>query len=204
MKIPAGVNIKIEGTTVQVRGPKGELVRTFPVFLKISQETGVVRVQRSSDERVQRASHGMARALWSIGAQQVDTTVVREQRPYMVVTEGSFSSAASMLKGFLSGVGLEAEAQIENGNGTVRLTFAFREWTAPEAGDEDGETKAWPLADAPSSYRFVLTDGEFVDAVGFEIDDRGRAAVMLDPGELEEEDGRWVTYSLTWTTEAGP
>ena len=63
VKIPAGVQIQIDGTTVKVKGPKGELVRTFPAFLRIDREEDSIRVKRTSDERVQRASHGMARAL---------------------------------------------------------------------------------------------------------------------------------------------
>jgi large subunit ribosomal protein L6 len=63
VKIPAGVQIQIEGTTVKVRGPKGEMARTFPAFLRFDREADVLQVKRSSDERTQRASHGMARAL---------------------------------------------------------------------------------------------------------------------------------------------
>lgn len=63
VKIPAGVQIQIEGTTVKVKGPKGEMVRTFPAFLSFSKEADAVHVKRSADDRPQRASHGMARAL---------------------------------------------------------------------------------------------------------------------------------------------
>jgi len=63
VKIPAGVQIQIEGTTVKVRGPKGEMARTFPAFLSFSREADVLQVKRATDDRPQRASHGMARAL---------------------------------------------------------------------------------------------------------------------------------------------
>jgi large subunit ribosomal protein L6 len=63
VKIPASVQIQIEGTTVKVKGPKGEMARTFPAFLTITRESDALHVQRGSDVRVQRASHGMARAL---------------------------------------------------------------------------------------------------------------------------------------------
>jgi large subunit ribosomal protein L6 len=63
VKIPAGVKIQIEGTTVKVKGPKGELVRTFPAFLSFNTEADALVVQRESDARTHRASHGMARAL---------------------------------------------------------------------------------------------------------------------------------------------
>jgi large subunit ribosomal protein L6 len=63
VKIPAGVQIQIEGTTVKVRGPKGELARTFPAVLSFVREADTLVVHRSSDDRKERASHGMARAL---------------------------------------------------------------------------------------------------------------------------------------------
>jgi len=63
VKIPAGVQIQIEGTTVTVRGPKGELVRTFPGVLSFVREADTLQVNRSSDDRKERALHGMARAL---------------------------------------------------------------------------------------------------------------------------------------------
>jgi len=63
VKIPAGVQIQIEGNTVKVKGPKGEMARTFPAFLKFNKEAEALHVQRGSDARTERASHGMARAL---------------------------------------------------------------------------------------------------------------------------------------------
>jgi large subunit ribosomal protein L6 len=63
VKIPAGVQVQIEGTTVKVKGPKGEMVRTFPAFLSFRKEADALQVARASDTRPQRASHGMARAL---------------------------------------------------------------------------------------------------------------------------------------------
>lgn len=63
VKIPAGVKIQIEGTTVTVHGPKGELVRTFPATLGFTREAETLLVKRASDDRKERASHGMARAI---------------------------------------------------------------------------------------------------------------------------------------------
>lgn len=61
--IPAGVDVKIKGTHVQVKGPKGELHHTFPSDMAISIEDGEVSVKRPSDERTHRALHGMTRSL---------------------------------------------------------------------------------------------------------------------------------------------
>lgn len=61
--VPTGVNVTIEGTRVQVKGPKGEIEHTFPTGLEIAQEGAEIHVRRPSDERQFRALHGMTRAL---------------------------------------------------------------------------------------------------------------------------------------------
>lgn len=63
VEIPPGVDVEIKGASVRVKGPKGELQRTFDSAMKISIEEGAVIVQRASDERTHRALHGMTRAL---------------------------------------------------------------------------------------------------------------------------------------------
>lgn len=61
--IPKDVSVEIQGTTVRVKGPKGELQRTFPTEMQISLEDGAIIVRRPSDEPFHRALHGMTRAL---------------------------------------------------------------------------------------------------------------------------------------------
>jgi large subunit ribosomal protein L6 len=63
VKIPAGVKVSIEGATVKVHGPQGELVRSFPSGMGIEQVAGEVRISRSADDPKSRATHGMTRAL---------------------------------------------------------------------------------------------------------------------------------------------
>ncbi|HZD58803.1 MAG TPA: 50S ribosomal protein L6 [Anaerolineales bacterium] len=61
--VPKGVDVKIKGTRVQIKGPKGEMEHTFPAEMKISMDDGAIIVERPSDERTHRALHGMTRAL---------------------------------------------------------------------------------------------------------------------------------------------
>ena len=61
--LPKGVDVKIQGSTVSVKGPKGELQRTFPTDVQIALEDGKIVVRRPSDEARYRALHGMTRAL---------------------------------------------------------------------------------------------------------------------------------------------
>ncbi len=61
--IPKGVEVKVQGTSVHVKGPKGELSQTFPASMEINLKEGVVEVTRPSNERIHRSLHGMTRAL---------------------------------------------------------------------------------------------------------------------------------------------
>jgi len=62
--IPAGVEVKIDGDVVKVKGPKGELVQPIQnKSIKVSVDGNTLTVTRSDDEKQSRASHGLYRAL---------------------------------------------------------------------------------------------------------------------------------------------
>lgn len=61
--VPSGVEVKIDGSTVTVKGPKGELSQTFSEILSIKQEDGVLLVERPDDGREARSLHGLTRTL---------------------------------------------------------------------------------------------------------------------------------------------
>ncbi len=61
--IPAGVDVKVNGTEVTVKGPKGELKDNFHKDITIAVENGVINVTRPSDIASHRALHGLTRTL---------------------------------------------------------------------------------------------------------------------------------------------
>lgn len=61
--VPDGVTVNIDGSTVSVKGPKGELSRKFPEGISFSMEDNKVVTARSGDESNQKALHGLSRAL---------------------------------------------------------------------------------------------------------------------------------------------
>jgi large subunit ribosomal protein L6 len=63
ISVPSGVTVNIAGHQVRVKGPKGELVRSFPDKIEISLEDGNLTVSRGDDARESRALHGLSRAL---------------------------------------------------------------------------------------------------------------------------------------------
>lgn len=63
VEIPSGVDVKIKGTHVRVKGPKGELENTFSPELDIKEENGEIVITRPNDQREVRSLHGTTRAL---------------------------------------------------------------------------------------------------------------------------------------------
>jgi large subunit ribosomal protein L6 len=61
--LPGGVEVKISGTTVSVKGAKGTLERTFDPRIEFEVGESAVVVRRADDERDTRALHGLSRAL---------------------------------------------------------------------------------------------------------------------------------------------
>ena len=61
--IPAGVDVKIDGSKVTVKGPKGTLENTFNPEIAIAVEGSEIVVTRPSDNKNHRALHGLTRTL---------------------------------------------------------------------------------------------------------------------------------------------
>jgi large subunit ribosomal protein L6 len=63
--VPSGVEVKIDGSTVSVKGPKGELSGTYNDQISIKMEDGTIVVERPDDSRESRSLHGLTRTLIS-------------------------------------------------------------------------------------------------------------------------------------------
>jgi large subunit ribosomal protein L6 len=61
--VPKGVTVTIEGNTIKVKGPKGELERKIHSDMKLSMENDQVTVTRPSEEANHKALHGLSRTL---------------------------------------------------------------------------------------------------------------------------------------------
>jgi large subunit ribosomal protein L6 len=61
--VPNGVQINVQGSDVHVKGPKGEMKRTFSPQMTIALENGEVIITRKSDNPRERALHGTTRAV---------------------------------------------------------------------------------------------------------------------------------------------
>ena len=63
VELPDGVDVKIQGNAVTVKGSKGELNRSFNERIGFDIDNGFVSVTRPDDSRESRALHGLSRAL---------------------------------------------------------------------------------------------------------------------------------------------
>lgn len=61
--VPAGVQVKIDGKTVDVKGPKGELSFEFSPTISLVMEESQLIISRLNDEALNRSLHGTTRAL---------------------------------------------------------------------------------------------------------------------------------------------
>lgn len=95
VEIPSGVTVDLKGHHVHVKGPKGELERTFSPMIGISMEQpNQIVITRSSDQPAERALHGTTRAVLANMVHGVSTG-------FQVVLE-------------IDGVGYRAEMQGKN------------------------------------------------------------------------------------------
>jgi large subunit ribosomal protein L6 len=61
--VPAGVEVKIDGSTVTVKGPKGTLTQSFHKDMAITLEGSEILVKRPTDDKEHRSLHGLTRTL---------------------------------------------------------------------------------------------------------------------------------------------
>jgi large subunit ribosomal protein L6 len=63
VSIPSGVNVKLEGNNVVVKGSKGELSQVVDTCISLNLEDNVLTLSRESDNPDHRAKHGLYRAI---------------------------------------------------------------------------------------------------------------------------------------------
>lgn len=63
ISVPSGVDVKVDGQTIIVKGPKGELTQDLPAPITVSVEDSSITVIRPDDHRDNRSLHGLSRSL---------------------------------------------------------------------------------------------------------------------------------------------
>ena len=164
--------------------------------------------------------HDLARAFDKLGATSVESRILREERPYLAVTEARFASVDDLVQSFMDRIGMSIYPDLRWEDHHARLMIMCdldaleesEEVDQPEVvEDDDAEVLLELIPDRAEEYRVVLTDGEFAGARGFRVEEGGTVAVLLEQSEediqaIEEvdENGHPVIYSLSWTVPDGP
>ena len=91
--VPAGVEVKLDGQKITVKGPKGTLEREIHKNISVSIEGNVIKVSRPNDEAINRSLHGLTRTLISNMINGVEKEYTRELQingvGYRVVKQGN-------------------------------------------------------------------------------------------------------------------
>ncbi|MFB4313592.1 50S ribosomal protein L6 [Actinomadura sp. 21ATH] len=92
ISVPSGVDLRVDGRQVTVKGPKGELSHTVAEPIEVALEDGTVTVTRPDDINVNRALHGLTRTLINnmvVGVTEgYKKTLVIQGVGYRVVAKG--------------------------------------------------------------------------------------------------------------------
>ena len=76
--VPAGVEVKIDGQHITVKGPKGTLERDINPEITVKLEEGTLTFARSSEERLDKSLHGLTRTLVNNMIEGVQKEFTRE------------------------------------------------------------------------------------------------------------------------------
>ncbi len=144
-------------------------------------------------------THTAARGLAALGPERpVRTTIVRDERPFHVITDARFDRIDHLLDRLFTKCGVQATTELdrEGDRMTLRVRLDFsRELQEGDAAVVDA------LLDV-EHFRFVLTEGTFGEVTGFDVTDK-RSAVFskewMDSAEKASEEKRPIDFALSWT-----
>ncbi len=142
--------------------------------------------------------HGVARGLALLGGEPV-TRVLRSERPFVVWTEARFDSLEELGHRLVDGLKLPARFEVVSGPDEWGITLEL-DLAAVEEMDPD-DNPLIDLLDGVENARFVVVEGRFITADGFELADDGRSAQPLPPPaeRLAARQGS-VRWALRWST----
>ena len=139
--------------------------------------------------------HPMAEAFRRLGAQSVTTTWLRRERPYSVMTEARFADIRQLATAILRDAGARGDVTLVRDG--CQTKFGVRVDLDP-APEPSGDGALGELLTELETYRFVLTEGHFVSADGFEIEEDGTIAV---PDKTKTATDGILTLALVWADE---
>ena len=131
-------------------------------------------------------AHPVAEGLRQLEAEAIATRVLRSHRPYMALTEARFPRVDQLIDRWLAELGLRGTATLGANDHYVTLSVSV-DLHGPGQSDPETESAVAALIEELDNYRFLLTDGRFVAATGFDIHDGG---TLSDPSRDPRRDDR--------------
>lgn len=148
-------------------------------------------------------AHPVAIGLQAVGPDgPIRTTVIREERPFHVVTEGRFFRADRAFERLFTDNGIRASVSMETNGDRRQLRMQF-DFTR-QIQERDGAAST--LLEDIERFRFVLTEGQFLAGGGFDVPDRTKAAISrewMTRMEAALKEKRRIDLVLTWTLADG-
>jgi len=141
--------------------------------------------------------NGASRALRLLAPATLDSRVLRADPPLAIRTEARFAGIDDVYRNVFDVWDLKGRVEL-TGEGDVRtLRVTVLPGESAEVSDvEADEAAAAMLLAVFLECRIVLTEGRFLEARGFALDEKGREA---RPIEIEEEENQPIELMLSWT-----
>lgn len=149
-------------------------------------------------EAARQGLHPVGQALAALAPSSLRTTILRDRRPFLVLTWAEFDRIDWLAQRALDRLGVPGTSVLEQVGSGWRWTL-----TADLSADADHDAvgELLPLADTDGPLRVVLTSGRFTAAAGFHlVDDDTAAELIEDDGDRERDDAepKMLVLSLTW------
>ena len=159
--LPAGVEVKIDGNVVSVKGPKGELQETISSLLTVENKDGVITVSRDGDEAEKRSQHGLARTL--INNMVVGVTDGFEKKLVLI---GVGYKAEKKGKKLVLSLGYSHPVELEDPEGITTETpdantIVVKGINKAQVGNYAANIRAWRKPE-PYKGKGIRYEGEYV------------------------------------------
>jgi hypothetical protein len=159
-------------------------------------------VRRSREERewlgaLAAESHPIAEGLRRLGPDELSTRLLRPARPYMALTDAHFARVDQVIGRLFEELGIRGAATLDASGQEATLSVSLDPSSLDDPGPET-ESPVTALVEDLYRYRFILTDGRFVAATGFDILENGSAATLQAIPSETREAGGMLSVRLVW------
>jgi hypothetical protein len=148
-------------------------------------------------EAARQGLHPVGQALAALAPSSLRTRILRDRRPFLVLTWAEFDRIDWLAQRALDRLGVPGTSMLERVGAGWRWTLTA---DLPVDADPDAVGELLPLVDTDGPLRVVLTSGRFTAATGFRLVGDDTAAELIEDGDREKDDTEpeVLVLSLTW------